>query len=211
MKTDIMLEKLSKTLPGGLGKLHANMIDALLDKHSESCLDVGCGRGAFTSMRNYYSVGVDIFAPNLPIARDKGYYREVLQCDVNYLPFGPKSFDSVVCVEVIEHLEKQAGQELLRNLEGIARRQVIIMTPWGFDELKERHDNVHLNHLSGWLPDEFTSMGYEVYPFYYPRYPAGNHPAQIIGRYALLPVLYPLIRANPDKWVQDFAAVKSMN
>ncbi len=208
MNTDVVLEKLSMTLPLGLGRAHARAIGRLLDGESQTCLDVGCGRGAFPVLGKYSSVGVDIYGPNLAIARGKGIYRDVLQCDVRELPFAPGSFDSVICIEVIEHLDKAEGTVLLRQLETIARRQVIITTPWGYCPLDEREDNPHLNHLSGWFPEEFTRAGYEVRPFYYPRFPLGNKTRQVIARYALSPVLYPLVRANPRKWALDFVAVK---
>lgn len=208
MKTDQLLEKLSRRLPLGLGRTHARTIAKLLDKDAASCLDVGCGRGAFQSLADRRSVGCDIYAPNLGIARSKGYYADVLQCDVRHLPFGAKTFDAALCVEVIEHLDKQEGFALVRRLEEIARRQVIITTPWGYCPLEERHDNPHLNHVSGWLPQEFEAMGYRVYPFYYPRYPGGSKTHQVIGRYVLSPFLYPLVRANPGKWALDFVAVK---
>jgi SAM-dependent methyltransferase len=210
MNTDVLLEKLSMTLPLGLGRAHAKIIGKLLDGETGSCLDVGCGRGAFPALRKRMSIGVDIYAPNLAIARDKGIYRDVLQCDVRKLPFAPRSFDNVICIEVIEHLGKAEGTALLRQIEKIARRQVIITTPWGYCPLDEREDNPHLNHLSGWFPEEFTRAGYEVRPFYYPRFPAGNKTGQVIARYALSPVLYPWVRANPRKWALDFVAVKRM-
>jgi hypothetical protein len=126
------------------------------------------------------------------------------------LPFTARSFDAVLCVEVIEHLDKADGWELIRRLEEIARRQVIVSTPWGFMPLEEREDNPHLNHLSGWLPEEFEERGYSVYPFYYPRYPTGSKHHQVLGRYLLAPLMYPAIRMNPDKWALDFVAVKRM-
>ena len=93
-------------------------------------------------------------------------------------------------------------------MEKIARHQVIVTTPWGYYPLKERHDNPHLNHISGWRPEEFAKMGYTVYPFYYPRWPVGSRQGQIIARYLLAPLMYPLVHRFPDKFAQDFMAVK---
>ena len=208
MKTDEIFEKLSMNLPLGLGRAHEQAIAAQIVEEADSCLDIGCGRGAFQWLRGFDAVGCDIYPLNLAIARDKNYYEDVLACDIRALPFKAKSFDVAICVEVIEHLEKKEGLELIKKMEKIARRQVIITTPWGYMPLEERDDNPHLNHLSGWTPAEFEKMGYKVYPFYYPRYPAGRGKIQIIARYLLSPLMYPLARRNPGKYAQDFMAVK---
>jgi hypothetical protein len=121
-----------------------------------------------------------------------------------------KSFDAAICIEVIEHLGKKEGLEFLKQLEDIARKRVIVATPWGYFPLKEREDNPYLNHLSGWLPEEFEAMGYKVYPFYYSRYPKGSHIHQILTRFMLTLLMYPLIKRYPDKFAQDFIAVKNL-
>ena len=210
LNRDEILEKFSRTLPLGLGRTHTRAIAVELDKSARSCLDIGCGRGAFESIRSLYSVGCDIYRPGLLKAREKKYYDNLVNCDARDLPFKPKSFDVVICVEVIEHLDKTEGMELLKRMEEIACRQIIITTPWGYYPLEERQDNPHLNHLSGWLPQEFQEMGYRVRPFYYPRYPMGSRLRQALARYLLTPLLYPFIRLFPQKLAQDFIAIKEL-
>jgi len=55
-------------------------------------------------------------------------------CDVRKLPFKQKSFDTVLCMEVIEHLEKEEAIRLIEDMEKIARKKIIITTPVGFWE-----------------------------------------------------------------------------
>ena len=210
LNLDEILEKLSFALPFGLGRAHAKALLSKLDRGAQSCLDVGCGRGAFKFIQSFYSVGCDISFPSLIKAREKGYYDNLVRCDVRHLPFKPKSFDIVICVEVIEHLDVSDGIELLRQMEGIASRQIIIMTPWGYFPMKEREDNPYLSHRSGWLPQKFQEMGYKVYPIYYFRYPLGSQIHQILARYILTFLLYPLIRLFLEKLAQDFVAVKEV-
>lgn len=207
---DEILEKLSFALPLGLGREHAKAISSNLDRSARSCLDVGCGRGAFKSIKGFYSVGCDISLSSLIKAREKGYYDNLVRCDVRHLPFEPKCFDVVICIEVIEHLDKADAIELLRQIEEIASRQIIIMTPWGYFPMEEREDNPYLTHRSGWLPQKFQEMGYKAYPFYYFRYPLGSRIHQILARYILTLLLYPLIRLFPEKLAQDFVAVKEV-
>lgn len=79
--------------------------------------------------------------------------------------FDKNSIDSVFLFDVIEHLNKDDGLELLQEIDRVARRQIIIFTPYGFMpqhyELDETIDAWGLNgaqlqkHLSGWTPDDF--------------------------------------------------------
>jgi len=74
-----------------------------------------------------------------------------------------KSVDSVFLLDVIEHLEKEEGAELLRRTERLARRQVVLFTPLGF--VPQVHpDGIDAwgmrggawqEHKSGWNPEDF--------------------------------------------------------
>ena len=210
LNRDEIMDKLSRSLPLGLGRTHTRTLAVELDKKARSCLDIGCGRGVFNFMRSLNSVGCDIYRPGLLKAREKEYYKNLVNCDVRDLPFKPKSFDVTICFEVIEHLDKTEGIELLKRMEEITRRQIIITTPWGYFPLEERQDNPNLNHLSGWLPQEFKDMGYRTRPVYYPRYPMGSKLYETLARYLLTPLLYPFIRLFPQKLAMDFIAIKEL-
>lgn len=82
-----------------------------------------------------------------------------------------KSVDSVFLIDVIEHLKKAEGLELLRRTERLARKQIIIFTPLGFVEqhtLEGGKDAWGLDgtawqeHKSGWMPEDFDS-NWEIY------------------------------------------------
>ena len=76
--------------------------------------------------------------------------------------FPDKSIDSMFLIDVIEHMPKEVGKEILIECERIARKQVIIFTPLGFMP-QEVHDNDGWNlhgrkwqeHKSGWYPEDF--------------------------------------------------------
>jgi len=82
--------------------------------------------------------------------------------DASYLPFKDKSFDVVLCLALIEHLERMEGEKLLREMERIGRRQVIISTPVGSYRQGAIGGNPHQRHRSIWLPAELRKMGYRV-------------------------------------------------
>jgi hypothetical protein len=131
-----------------------------------SILDVGSGEGramsAINRHRRYHVVGVDIFRPYLEECRRKGYHDELALCDIRFLPFKDESFDVVVCFEVLEHLEKRDGLIPIGELERLARRQVMISTPVGFQKQGPYHGNLYETHVSGWLPNELKALGYRL-------------------------------------------------
>lgn len=73
----------------------------------ERLLDVGCGDGTFAALvKNKYQevYGVDISAEAIRRAEGKGI--KVFQVNLNSepLPFAPDYFDTVTCLDVIEHV-----------------------------------------------------------------------------------------------------------
>jgi len=146
-------------------------------------LDVGCGPGYFfqevrRKIAPRYAVGVDLFLPFLSACRRTKVYDDVILCDVRALPFSKRSFDSILCVEVIEHMKKKEGIDLIHQLEGLAERNVVISTPVGFlhtcpeydrerilqhcSEYRKQQNTYYSPHVSGWSPQEFRKRGYRV-------------------------------------------------
>lgn len=128
----------------------------------ESILDVGCGRGQPMKImqlnkHGFYVVGVDIFRPYLIEAKRNKTHNEYVLCDVRKLPFKQKSFDTVLCMEVIKHLEKEEAMKLIEEMEKIARKKVIITTPVGFWVDYGRDENPYQIHQSGFYPEDFKS------------------------------------------------------
>lgn len=134
---------------------------------SKSLLDLGCGRGG--SSLNFscpIKVGVDSFKDyaedyqkltgGIFIPYDIKKIRELIQ---------PKSFETVIAWDVIEHLQKEEGEKLLCDMEIIAQKQLIIFTPnGGFKQDQDPlgEDNPANVHLSEWTSDDFTKRFFDI-------------------------------------------------
>lgn len=77
-----------------------------------------------------------------------------------------KSVDTVFIIDVVEHLEKDEGERLLKDTLRVARKQVVVFTPLGFLEQYLHPDGKDAwgldgaavqEHKSGWMPSDFDA------------------------------------------------------
>lgn len=107
----------------------------LIPHDVRTVLDVGCGDGRLSkrmAQTGRMVVGIDLSREALRHVRVP---RILGSCD--RLPFGDRSFDLVLCSEVLEHLPIGVYRATLLELERVARRYVIIGTPFK-ERLQER-------------------------------------------------------------------------
>ena len=146
-------------------------VPSLLRKYiskGATVLDIGCGAGSPFSKANLieqvYLTGVDSHQGALDAVRQAGY-RDTIQ---GSLPdaisrFSPDSFDFVTALDVIEHLPHELGLRLASIMKDLARTSSIIVTPYGFLPQEATDENEAQRHLSGWLPEDFVSLGYTTF------------------------------------------------
>lgn len=103
-------------------------------------LDMGCGTGGI--LRDYMAestcVGADRSALALRICRDQGF-STLARADLDKLPFRPATFDTIVLLDVLEHLDDDIG--FLREAAKLCRPggQMVISVP-AFQLLWSQHD-----------------------------------------------------------------------
>jgi SAM-dependent methyltransferase len=136
-------------------------------KNATSVLDVGCGVESPLSLvkKTFYSVGIDKFKPSIQISKKKKIHDRYLLMDVKNIDkkFKKKSFDVVISLDLIEHISKKDGFRLLKKMEAIAKKKVIVLTPNGFISQDPFENNPYQVHRSGWSTDDFSKHGYAVY------------------------------------------------
>lgn len=137
---------------------------------TRSVLDIGCGlepQRFFKADRHICCepcpAYADVLTSKLKHKDIHQYIQTTAQGIVNVMP--PKSVDSVFLLDVIEHLTKTDGANVIIKLEQIARKQIILRIPLGLcpnDYHGEKdcwgyYENGWQKHRSTWWPENFDS------------------------------------------------------
>lgn len=138
----------------------------------EMALDVGCGGYSHLSKfrPKITTVGVDVSPEAIKSARENGSHDFYIVADIlKQNPdeilsrFHGRKFDLVILFDVIEHLPKKQGFELLERCEQLTAKFILLKTPNGFVEQGPEFGSEHQRHLSGWFPHDFEGLGYKVH------------------------------------------------
>lgn len=142
----------------------------ILEYHLRGCfsvLDVGCGSESplLHVRKTFKSHGIDRHKPSIEKSKKSHIHDSYTTSDLTKLNrlFKPKSFDAVIALDVIEHFWKKKSLELIKKMEKIARKKVLLLTPNGFYPQEGYDSNPYQIHKSGWSKKELSSLGYNVY------------------------------------------------
>lgn len=131
-------------------------------------LDLGCGiQQANDEIKCKYILGVDIWEVYLNHIKNNIPTCKISMDETDR--FMDKSYDVVLCLDVVEHLEYDLALKVLDECKRIARRKVIIYTPNEFknnDQLPEGAwglgENKYQKHLCLIEKFDLLSRGYTV-------------------------------------------------
>ncbi len=135
-------------------------------------LDLGCGENSVLSgfRPAVRTAGIDAFEGAIEKSRERDQHDDYLVANILELEaddirerLGGDPFDLVVANDVIEHLPKARGFELLDKCEALTSKFVLIQTPNGFVPQGPEFGNEYQRHLSGWFAEDFIGRGYEVF------------------------------------------------
>jgi 2-polyprenyl-3-methyl-5-hydroxy-6-metoxy-1,4-benzoquinol methylase len=105
-----------------------------------------------------------MYEPAIIAAANSKYhdeYRLLNALDIE-AEFGPRSFDAVCAFDIVEHLPKTESAVLIKAMEHVARKVVIISSPNGYVPWTPSSGNPWQAHKCGWAVEEMQAMGYNV-------------------------------------------------
>ena len=120
---------------------------------NNTVLDLGCGN------KNYSCFGktttVDAWSKVNP--------DYLLDLEKDKLPFGENTFDFILMIDFIEHLDKNKGEILLEDCKKIVKNKIIVFTPLIFNDNSINvndsncwaYGNNYDYHKSLWTVDDF--------------------------------------------------------
>lgn len=138
-------------------------------KKCESVLDLGCGP---SSLLQYvrgirYSMGVDIWEPYIKESRSRHIHTDYSLTGILDFDAGIQTYDAVICIDVLEHIEKKAAEILIQRMKLAAKKKVILYVPNGFIQQDDLYDegNTFQEHVSDWTPHDLQQLGFSVTGF----------------------------------------------
>lgn len=154
---------------GKLNRFNSWMFDVLKPHMGREILEVGCGVGNLTEQMLPYCdrlVGVDVEPHYIQTVQERfgdrpGFSAHLLDLS-SEIPTTPQpgTFDTVVCLNVLEHIEDHVTT--LRNMKAMLRPggRLILLVPafsWLYGTLDEA-----LHHYRRYNPRELRSLLYEM-------------------------------------------------
>jgi SAM-dependent methyltransferase len=119
------------------------IVDSLPKGADFRLLDAGCGTGQMTKLLEEYgnAVGLEIAPEAIALARKRGV-RNVVQGSISDPPFEAGSFDLVLSLDVIEHVDHDI-QILSSLFEVVKPGGHLIVTVPAFEALWSEHDEIN--------------------------------------------------------------------
>jgi len=152
-------------------------------KDGDKLLDVGCGEGRHVIHacieHNIIGIGADLSLRDLKITAERfapfatynsQSYFSIQQTDATRLPFADKSFDKIICSEVLEHIENYQCvlQELTRVLKPNGILAISVPRAWPEKicwKLSAAYHQVEGGHIrifnANQLRSEINAKGFE--------------------------------------------------
>ena len=95
---------------------------------ARTVLDVGSGPGFLTALLSQN--GFRVTSVDLVLESLRRFAGARAQADASGLPFADRSFDVVLCAEMVEHLNDSERETVFRELWRVSRRHVLLTVPY---------------------------------------------------------------------------------
>ncbi len=168
----------------------AKQLIGFVKKYSgQTVLDLGCATGNYSVVlkKSGYDVkGADVNPQYVQRARERGI--DAVQIN-GTVPYPDKSFDTVICFEVIEHVTDTTL--LLREAKRLAKKNVLFSTPNSENVEKLMHQGLlyehfaELDHKNFFTKDSFYKLLSTEFSSVSVKKGDGINPFALIGFYPL--------------------------
>lgn len=144
--------------------------------HPKTILDVGCGEGFTLNKLRKNNIGKDLIGVDysttaVTLGKKQFPHLNLKQGDAYKLPFKDNTFDLVLCLEVLEHLENP--QKALKEIVRVSKKHCLISVPHepyfrmanfvrGKNLSRLGNDIEHINHWSRKSFKKFVSQELKV-------------------------------------------------
>ena len=152
-------------------KERIEIVKKYIPKDVKTILDAGCGNGAISN----YLEGFDITAIDQSKEALKYVKSKTIQGSIDNLPFEDKSFDLIICSDVLEHLPEEVYYKTVKEFKRVSKKYILIISP-NEEDLEANqckcykcgtvfHMNWHIRSIS--INDIINNFRDEFAPIYY--------------------------------------------
>ena len=113
-----------------------SVVRELVQKHSQTriVMDIGCSdltASRILNISGFQVIGIDLDISCLRKAKNRGDKSYLMQADARHLPFNNTKADTVILLDILEHLERNEAAELLTRIPEITadNPKVIVSMP----------------------------------------------------------------------------------
>jgi hypothetical protein len=140
----------------------------------ERLVDVGPGIRPFDSFKASTHLCIEPHWEYVKVLSERGY--PVVQATALEVLPGLRNFETILFIDVIEHMTKADGWSCLYHALSCATKQVVVFTPLGFMDQSQIGDEPDpwgysgwewQTHQSGWTPEEFRGWDVSISPRYH--------------------------------------------
>jgi len=157
-----------------IGNFLTKVVVMVEKNQPKSILDVGCGKGFVVSFLKRHLEkstaeqidfwGFDISSENIQVARKVLGEEKAFVADIYEIDLPERSFDLVLALEILEHLEKP--RKALKQLQKITKRNILLSVPlepyFGFSNLLFRRKMKEIkkeeSRINKWTKGKFVNL-----------------------------------------------------
>jgi len=139
---------------------------------TDTVMDFGCGLMALTRHLQCKKIyGFDIWQPYInqlkDEIKDERFVFKQMDIPKEIHTLDDKCIDISLAIDVVEHFEKPEALYVIKHMERIARKRIIIFTPLGFLKQEDgsgwgKDNPQHQKHRCGFTHSEFHELGYKT-------------------------------------------------